>query len=433
MDKIYTCFSLLFLTICFGILQSCDTKKDTICPEIIVNHPTRASIYENGDTIRFQAVMSDESKLTTVGISLVDENNKPLLSTISLVPDTNPFTFEGDYIIDDPLLPGGVYQLRFQALDGENVTNHFIEIQIHELEQRLLYPVVVTHPEPGKWLVYKQKDDKVWQQVYTHSGDYSGSAVNSAGSQFYICGISQTGITSINLTDGNVDWTVKPGIHQSMRWFEAIQFTYPNLYASITEGTIRGYNKIGNEIYKSGKYSNAVPYQSVTTQNFVISSFKDAFSNDRFLVTFHNPGGLMINNKFFEGEIAGLSFVKSDKILVFSNSNGQGKISLYDGFDNMLSTLYPFFGGVITKAVVLDSDNYMLATSNGLYWYRLSNNSLTLFVAKEFEEIVYDITTQCIFACSGKALTVYSFPDAALLESYPLPDTAVALHLVFNR
>ncbi len=377
--------------------------------------------------------MSDESKLTAVGISLVDENNKPLLSAISLTPDTNPFTFEGDYIIDDPLLPGGVYQLRFQALDGENVTNHFIEIQIHELEHRLLYPVVVTHPEPGKWLVYKQKEDKVWQQVYAHSGDYCGSAVNSAGSQFYICGISQTGITAINLTDGNVDWTVKPGIHQSMRWFEGIQFTYPNLYASITEGTIRGYNKSGIEIYKSGKYSNAVPYQSVTTQNFVISSFKDAFSNNRFLVTFHNPGGLMINNKFFEGEIASLTFVKNDKILVFSNSNGQGKISLYDGFDNMLSILHPFLGGVITKAVVLDSDNYMLSTSSGLYWYRLSSNSLTLFVAKEFEEIAYDTNTHCIFACSGKALTVYSFPDAALLESYPLPDTAVALHLVFNR
>lgn len=377
--------------------------------------------------------MRDESKLSAVGISLVDENNKPLLSTHSLTPDTNPFTFKGDYIIDDPLLPGGVYQLRFQALDGENVTNHFVELQIHELEQRLLYPIVVTHPEPGKWLVYKQKEDKVWQQVYTHSGDYCGSAVNSAGSQFYLCGISQTGITAVNLTDGNVDWTVKPGIHQSMRWFEGIQFTYPNLYSSVTEGTIRGYNKSGNEIYKSGKYSNAIPYQSVTTQNFVISSFKDAFSNNRFLVTFHNPGGLMINNKFFEGEIASLSFVKNDKILVFSNSNGQGQISLYNGYDNILSAMHPFFGGVIFKSVVMDSDNYVLTTSSGLYCYCLSSNSLTFFASKVCDDIACDAATQRIFACSGKILTVYSFPDAATLESYPIPDTAVALHLVFNK
>jgi hypothetical protein len=331
-------------------------------------------------------------------------------------------------------LPGGVYQLRFRASDGANVTNRFVEIQIQELAQKLLYPVIVTHPETGTWNAYRQMPNNVWKEICVQTGDYCGSAVNPAASQFYMCGVFQSGLMAMHLPEGDVLWTVKPGIHQSQRWFEGISFDFPQLYVSCAEGNLRGYDKMGKEIYKSETFPNAVPYLSVTTTNYITGAFKDAFSNNRFLVIFHNQGGLMIYNKFMESEIAALLPVKGDKVLVLSNGNGQGEISLYNGADNTLVPMHSFYEGPFHEAVALDTDNFLISASSGLYWYRLSNNSLTMFVSGIVNStIACDPTEQLIYACTGKKMEIYAFPYATLLESYALPDTAIDLHLVFNR
>jgi len=433
---IKTHFYLLIVLVSMVLvtLESCDTNQDNEYPVIVVTQPLANTIYENGDTIRFQAVISDNVKLNTVEISLVDKNNKPVLSTISVTPGKNPFTFNGEYIIDDPLLPFDVYQLRFRAMDAENITNHFVEIQIHELDRIMLYPLIVTHPEAGKWVVYKLANSNLWKEFYTHTGDYCGSAINSAASQLYMCGIYQSGLTAIGLADGVVIWNVKPGFNNTERWFENISFSYPKLYASCTEGNIRGYDKTGVEIYKSDTYANEVARKSVTTKNFIVGSFTNAFSNGRYLAAFHNTGGLLIYSKFIEADVAELIPVTGDKVLVFANKNGQGEILMYNGADNSLLTQHPFYEGTFREAATMDSDNYIISTSAGLFWYHLSINSLTPFVTKIIDgNIACDATTQLIYASSGKTLEVYTFPFASLAESYSLPDTAVDLHLVFNK
>ena len=417
------------------LMAGCDTKKDDEFPVITVSQPLAGTIYEVGDTIKFSALISDNNKLNAVEISLIDnENNKPSLQTISIKPDKNPFTFHGDYVINDPLLAGGKYQLRFRALDDENVTNKFVEIQLIELEQELLYPLIITHPENEKWIAYKMTSGNTWKELYTHTGDFCGSAINSAASLLYMCGIYQSDLTAVKLTDGLPLWNIKPGLNQKLRWFEHLSFSNQVLYASCTEGNIRGYNKSGTETYKSGIYANMIPGVSALTKNYLVASFTDVFSTERFLVAFHNTGGLLIYTKFIQTEVVELLHATADKVLVFSNSNGKGEISVYDGSDNSIYMTHTFPDGTFKEAATMDTDNYLVATSAGLYWYRLSNNSLTPFVAKQINgHIACDYTSQLVYTSSGKMLEVYSFPFASLVESYALPDTLADLHLVFNK
>jgi len=426
-------FSILLIT---GTLffAGCDTETDSESPKITVNQPLAGSFFDNGDTIFFHAEISDNTQLTNSEVILVDQDNKPMLASINRVPDTNPYAFSGSYVIDDPLLPGGKYQLRFQATDGVNTTNQFVEINVHELERQLLYPLIVTNPENGKWMVYKLENNHSWQEFYSHTGDYCGSAINSAASLLYMCGVYQKGLTAVQLANGEQLWYVKPEIYHLQRWFEGVSFSYPNLYISCTQGNIRGYDQTGKEIYKSETYPVSIPHLSVTTKNFVIGSFRDDFSNDRYLVAFHHEGGLMIHNKFIQGDVAGLMQIENDRVLVFSNSSGQGEISVYNGADNSLSSLHPFYDGTFYEAAAIDSDNYLVSGSSGNYWYKLSLNSLVPFIPAEINsQIAYDNISHLIFSCVGKLMKVYTFPGAQLTESIALPDTAVDLHLVYNK
>jgi len=82
----------------------------------------------------------------------------------------------------------------------------------------------------------------------------------------------------------------------------------------------------------------------------------------------------------------------------------------------------------------MDSDNFLVSASNGLFWYSYSKNSLTPFVSGLKNcQVACDNTSQLVYASFGKTLKVYSFPFFTEVDSYPLPDTAIDLHLVFNK
>lgn len=429
--------TLFFFVLAFSgaVIQSCSSEEDTVFPEISVSKPSVFSMYENGDTIRFEATVSDNNRIKTVDVILVDKENKPVLANISFTPSTNPFHVLGEYIIDDPMLPGGPYQLRFQASDGVNISNYFVDIQVHELNKEFKYPIIVTHPENGKWNAYRLDSVGIWQEFYTQTGDYIGSEVNSAAKQFYMCGISKSNLTALSLPSGITIWQVEAGIHQSQRWFEGIMYEYPKLYVSSAEGNIRAYDKTGSELYRSETNTLGVPDRAVLTKNLIISSFTDKFSQANYLIAFHNQGGLMIYSKFIQSKVACMVHLESDKVLVFSNNSaGQGIISVYDGADDSFMAIHQNYEGSFYQAEALDSYNYIVSGSKGLYWYAYDKNSLTPFVPGLINsEIKCDITSQIVYSCSGKTLNTYSFPFAGLIQSYSLPDTAVAIHLLYNK
>jgi hypothetical protein len=434
MVKISTTFFILFFATAIAFIQGCGDEEDDVYPEISVSQPLSGENFENGDTISFQATFSDNAKLQSVEIVLVDKNNIAVLPNLSLVPDKNPFIVKGTYIISDPLLPGGVYQLRFRASDGTNVTNHFVDIQIYEMDRQLLYPLIVTHPENSRWTAYRLTVANTWKEIFSHTGDYLGSAVNSAASQFYTCGIAQSDLTAVKLPEGGFLWNVKPEIHQSLRWFEGITFNNNMLYISCAEGNIRGYDKTGNEIYKTETFKNAIPSLSVTTKNYVVAYFRDNFSNSNMLIAFHNEGGKMIHNKFILTGPIGLHHLNNDKVLVFSNSNEEGEISIYNGMDNTFGSLYKFLEGTFFETAALDSDNFIISGSSGLFWYRMSKNSLISIAPDLINcQIACDPVDQLIYASHNSMLNVLDFSTASVIQSYTLPGPVVDLHLVYNK
>lgn len=425
--------SLVFVS---GMLfqAGCKPDSDDIYPVINVLQPYIGQIFSNGDTIKLNAAFSDNEQLVNIQVALMDQDNKPMLATLNPVVSGNPFSFQSDYVIDDPLLPGGIYQLRFQASDGNNITNKFVEIQIMELPRSLLYPLVVTKSANSVMGVWTLENGKTWKNIYSGSGDFEGSAVNSSNSLFYLCGRWQSGMSAFHLPDGELLWQIKANPNPVHRWVEGVNFTWPMFYISYYEGFICGYNPSGNEIYKSETFPTAIPTKSVLTKNFIVGSFIDELSNLKYLVSFHNQGGKLIFSKFITDYVVSMFCPGNDDVVVFANAGGLGKISLYESDENTLLFQHSFDEGIFYGAAEMDTDNYLVSTSTGLFWYRLSNNSLSKFAsAKSNTKIVCDNTSMLVFAGSGKTVNVFAFPDGTLLESYDLPDTLIDLHLVFNK
>jgi hypothetical protein len=413
---------------------SCSHDDDTVSPLVNPTLPLPGTVYENGDTIHLEANFSDNMHLLSVEAVLVNTDNKPMLANLSFEPGSNPFKLRADYIINDPTLPGGTYHVRFRAYDGVNVTNRFVEVRIHELPRKFLYPLVVTSPEPNQWKAFRLPDNGDWKAVGDLAGDYCGSAVNSPGMQICLSGVYTSGLASFNLPEGLPIWTVKPAFSDKNRWFEAITFRYPNFYTACNDGALRGYDRSGHEIYKSGAFTQGVPYQVAASSTFVMGAYRDAFSNDRFLTAFHYPGGLMTWNQFFEDDVVALVPAGDNKMLIFSNQGDESQISLFNGTDQSFSVIHPLSEGRFYAAAAMDDENFLVSSSNGILLYQMALNSLTPFNPNAgYRQIACDDLSYEVYACRDNQLDILNFPGGELQRSIPLPDTAVDLHLLFNK
>lgn len=427
-------FFVISVSLLAAITMGCSQHEDSEFPEITVMMPVIHSVFENGDTIEFRALISDNQHIAGVNIQLVDIDNKPVLGAISSSPVTNPFIFEGEYIINDPLLPGGMYHLRFQSSDGVNITNRFVQVQVQEMDRQMLYPVIVAKSPGNIWKAYRLPETAIWKEFASHTGDYCGSGINSETSQFYFCGKYLSDLDAVKLPDGIPAWKVKPGFNGSQRWFESVAFYSPHLYVSCFEGNIRGYDKYGIEIYKSESFADAYPYLLVAAKNLLLGAFRDDFSTNRYLAAFHKQGGKLIYSKFIRKDVTGLMHTTGDKVLVFSNSDGYGDISLYNGADNTLYPLRSFTEGTFHEAVAMDGDTYYISTSAGIYRYQAGKNTLTAFETNSRNsEIACDPIARQIYSCKGNTLGVFSTPSAELVKSFLLPDGVIDIYLLFNK
>lgn len=424
-------FLILLIQVC---IAGCKETEDDQYPEISVLSPSAGTVFQNGDTIYFKAVCSDNTTMVSISLQLVDKDNKPALKTLFTSASTNPFTFEGSYILDDPQMRGDLYYLRFQCSDGINVTNQFTQIQILESNPELLYPIIVTQPEASSWNAYRLLADGKWRKFATHTGDYCGSAVNSAASQFYFCGKYQSDLQAVKMPDGAPAWNVKPGFSPHFRWFEGIVSEQTYVYTSCYEGNIRGYDNTGNEKYKSETFLSAYPHISVLTNNFVIGSFINDYNTNKYLIVFHNEGGKMIYNKFITENIVGLLHTTSDKVLLFSNKNQTGSISVYNGADNTLSPLKVIPEGTIFDVAEMSSDYYFISTSAGIFLYRYSKNSISTFTNKTINSpIACDPLEKQLYVGMNQHFDIYTYPSGELVLSLNTPETVIDLHLLFNK
>jgi len=411
----------------------CHENKDAGFPVIKIDKPSRDTHYQFGDTIRFQAELSDASQITSIEVQLMDGDNKPMMPVVSASPGKPQFTFKGEYVLNDPQLPNGTYQLRFRASNGENLTNQFLQLQYQELEKELLFPLVILHPDPNRWVAYKFVNNQ-WQQVCVHTGDFSGSAVNAADTVLYMCGDYNSKLSAIRLRDGLELWNVSPTMFQSSHWFGDVALANSKLYVGCAEGTMKAYNKSGTEVFKSVKYASASPVKCVVTDNLVIGFFVNTYDSQKHFVAFHNTGGALLDTKFYSGDVVQMMHTNGDEALIVANKDGHGEILQYMRYSDSIIGLKKFYGGVFCSAVMVDSNTLLVSSNIGIYTYHISSNVLEPFASAPVSAILgYDDVLQEVYACYGKKLDVFSYPHPSLIRSVVLPDTAVRLHLVFNK
>ncbi len=426
-------FVLLFSICITGIMFSCKPDEDNIAPEITILEPMAGSIYAVKDTIHLSAIFSDNNEIKSIKVTLIDSENRPMLAPISVDLPSNPFSLISDYPITDSLLKSGSYELQFQAFDGVNTTNVFVKIAITELQKKFLYPIIVTQNATNLVSAYSYSPNG-WTKFFNQQGDYVGSAVNSPHQQFYISGVSKSNLTAWSLKEKRVLWTRPALNYPHGHWFESVSYQDPLLYVSYYEGYISSFDKSGNALFNTEITTPYYPLNSCMAGNFIAAALRNKENKSSALGIYYGQGGALKSLKNAVPFIVSLLPLGENRVLTFGNRNGSGFINLYRIADDLFTEIKEVPNDSLCEVAAMDADNYFISGRQRVYWFRYSNNSLVVFadgIAKA--HLACEFLNQQVYIGSGKKISVYNFPQGNPEELLNLPDSLLAIHLLYNK
>jgi hypothetical protein len=390
---------LLILSLLIGIV-ACKKKDDTQGPSMSIISPSDGSSFSVFDTILVELQVSDNEIVTSVSVTLLD-NGVAVIPTVSRSINQANANVVLALPISNLYLETGQYSLRARATDGKNEENKFISVFVQEEAKRFRGLMAITE-NAGSVAVYRL--DSVFNQSVLHvtAMDLSAASISSYAQQVYIAGGVSGDLLALDINDGSIRWDAPNLGIGTIPYFHFTHIASNILYASNDDGFIRGYNEFGGVVFNADVLSGYRAGYEWKQDNKLISEQKLITGNDRKLVIYFAGSGAIESEYLIDKSLIAAFQRQGSDALIFGNRNGDGVIQIFNtdfgpGFEPRT------FNGEPLKVVdQLDANNYLIATSSGLYKYTYSNNNLQMISGNQsILDLQYDLLTGVLYAISG--------------------------------
>ncbi|MES2592809.1 MAG: hypothetical protein V4608_13070 [Bacteroidota bacterium] len=427
--------STLIVIILFFI--SCK-KKDTdeLGPIISISSPLQNQFFNVFGVIPVKASITDETKITSVSISLVNDQYSPVSPSLSVSVQSPSMEINTSYYIDNIHLENGIYYLMIVASDGINESRTYQKVSIGAVSKVLKQIFVVSYSSTSQTnLSYIDSAFTSIIPYHSFSGDYIGSSVSSYFQQAYRCGEYTGNFEGIILEYNSQKFSIASQI-SSNPYFTGFYSDDKKNYVARYSGHIIGYDYTGASVYtaiaSAGFYATAMCFNT----NYLITSEKDKTSSAKKLVT-HYPTGVAEKQCTITQEVVEFCEMDNDHVFIFGNISGQGVIQLFDRTNNNLWNPYPssLSAGTILSAVKIDEDTYLFGHSNGtIYKYRYQTSSVTTYLTGyAAKQIKYDELNNQLVIAEASKISVFDYPTTTLIKAVNSSETILDVHLLYNR
>jgi hypothetical protein len=422
-----------FICVLSVLFSGCRKESDTRSPSVTVFQPLKGSIYSVYDTILISALISDESKLESVKISLLDAEQKPVLSSLIFTPTTSQYNLNSGLPIDDIHLVGGVYTLQVKAFDGTNFTNTYLDIQINEIPKELKSVIVVSRGGIYGTEISAFNEDGEWKKVLSLNGDYNVSDISSYSQIIYTAGALSGNLNATSLPAGPVVWQIPLVASPPYRYFEDVLCSWPLLYVAYYNGSIYGYDKNGMVLFSTNIQAGYFPGKLGIVNNLLLASMQSKTGNASLLTAYYMASGSIMQSVNIPVDVVAFEYEDNNRVLVFGNDANSGKIMEYTVSQNYLRLLYDFPERIFAIARK-DDNNFFVAGGQAVHWYIRPTNTLVEYLHGTPSALIdFDVVNDRLFALSDHNLSAYDMFSGLSVLSISVADSALALHLLYNK
>lgn len=414
----------------------CKKDKDTVPPIVTITSPYDNQMFNVYETFTIKAELTDDKKLVSVNIKLVNEQQAVMQSPVEFAISGKEYSLNIQYELYDVHLPNGNYYLRIEASDGESTGVGYMKIYIHETPtfRKSIYAITQS---ASMLNVVKIDSSLSLINKLSFTSDYSGSVLSSYYQYLFVSGIYSGGFSGIDVERGNIKWSVPP-TNTGNPDFTSLTSANEKYYLSYFSGNVRAYNYSGRVDYQTQQMQDGYyPAKVIKNGDYVLVETKEKISSTKKLITCLANTGLAIREKQIQGDVVEFINKSISEVVLFSNNNGQGEMSVFNILSNSLFSPHTIPVGEILSALQIDADNFLIGHANGtIYRYEYSNSSLTTLMTGVMPyKMTYDVINNQLIVAEAKTIQLFNYSPAltTLDNTVALTDSILNVHVLFNK
>lgn len=429
-------FGVLSIASLICIFQSCAVEDDGSRPVIKVIGPEIYHVFAIGDTVRIDALFSDNTILKNVKVSLFNGENKLVSIPVDVQPNAKTFKLYSEFVISDPYMDGGIYYLRFSASDGMLDASFSQQIGITEMSREFLGLVAIVESGNSTYDILRLPVDSAIINMASWSGVYQSSAISSRAKLLCIASSDLAGINAINYNSGKYNWSIMPqsnGLDIGYRQVQSNEYSF--IVSCYKPQAIEIYSANGLKINGSDAVANSYPSKALIYKNYLLGYFKNDFSKQKYIMSFSLSGGLLLASKYIENEVVAMEEMDSDKIFVAGNSESNtGIIQMYIFSESKILSLYNFLDETIVDVCKYDSNVFILSTNKGIYRYYTATGMLSPISNNiKSADIECNALDGQIFASTANDIFSLDYTSGLLQDKITLAGKIVGFHAIYSK
>jgi hypothetical protein len=414
----------------------CKKDSDATKPSVVIDLPAENQIFNALDLVHVTASISDETKLTEVNISLVDENYTQKHEVFQLSVSSPSMSVNEYYWLSNIHLESGAYYIMVAASDGENIAKAYRKIVVQAVP-RVIRKILLT-TATGTSQTNLSYIDSTFSSIIPYlsfNGDFLASSTTSYYQQFNIAGKYSGAFSSAKLEDNTVKYSF-PAVSSINPYYTGFYSDEQNTYVARFDGSIRGYNNGGGQIFSTSSNGGYYTENFTFNNGFLVAEQKYQTGSGRLLVSY-NAAGTPLQQATLGQDVKVFCKKDDDNVFLFGNVAGQTIIQLYNISANNLWTPYPytFPAGELLSAMRIDDDNYLFGHSNGtIYKYNYTSSSITSFLSGyTATKLFVDEVNSVLYIMEDNRVSTFAFPSMTPINTILSPVQVLDVNILYNR
>ncbi|MCX6273213.1 MAG: hypothetical protein NTU44_18745 [Bacteroidetes bacterium] len=433
------CHALAFFLalLILWVSTSCKKDNDSSDPVITFSEPTENQSFNVFDTIHVVAGITSHDPLTGIKVTLVDDQFVPVLpmTDVSLISLHNNSWSVDQYIpIDEIQLQSGNYYVWIQANTASTFKNKYQLVRLIEVEKKLEKILLITRSQVNTTSLCYLDSLLQLHPLKDYSLDFGYSVLNQVHRQLYLTGRNIGKLLAIGLDSNQVLWQKQGAGTPELPFYQGLKYEDGLLFACSSDGRLNGYNEEGNLDFFMDFGTNQYPLRCCRHQQYLAVAVELKNGPEQFLNAYYYPSGAYQIGEQVTWKTEAVFSVTFNKMLVAANENGIGSLEYYYPADPAISPACVFPPEKIVKIIPVDKSNYLIASSNQVYWFQVNTNTLTVFVAAvPAVTLAYESLSKRVIVGENKKVSLYAFPTGQFLNSVNLNDSLKDCQLLYNR
>ncbi len=394
-----------FLATAILVFSSC-RKGDETPPSITVDTPGNMTSIAYGDVITVSGVASDEEALKAIKIELLYDNLAATDFSFEITVNNDNYEFTKSFELDDRHLPTATYLLKVSAIDkAGNRDSEFIELNYGELPKELEGIAIVDKISSSMYDFYFY-DMTAANYIQTFTGDFQSLLADSYHLLIWLAGGSSGDLITYDLDNDVINWQKSPQLSFYPYFGQLHQMESDHNIAMVrgnSSAVTMDKEGITNRTYSLT--ASAEGGEIFEVDGYVL--IEETAGSNHYISTFVKSTGNLVHRLQLNEDVIAIERRTDDEVFVITSENNVCHFYQFDYLNNSTYEPHSIDPGTLYDFCVIDSDEVMLAHSDGLMRFTLGNNSMVTVAPNVATQLEYESLSGVIYANVNNTLQFF--------------------------